>query len=99
MLEFRNVTYTKDGRTILDNLSFPLAKGRFTVLLGRNGSGKTTLLRAINRELAYRGEILIDGTPTDRLPPRERALRVSLLPQALQYFFFLSRQKHPTTIL
>ena len=83
MLEFQNVSYSVGGRAILNDVSFALPKGRFTVLLGRNGRGKTTLLRAVNREIAHKGCILLDGVPTERLALRERARRISLLPQVL----------------
>ncbi len=37
------------GRTVLDDISTEVSKGRITMLIGPSGSGKTTLLRAINR--------------------------------------------------
>ncbi|SEN73594.1 ABC transporter ATP-binding protein [Actinacidiphila rubida] len=37
------------GRDVLRGLDLTLARGEFTVLLGRSGSGKSTLLRAVAR--------------------------------------------------
>jgi osmoprotectant transport system ATP-binding protein len=61
-LEFRNVCYSVDGRTILDHVSFTVDRGETLVLLGRSGSGKTSALRLINRMLdATSGTVLLDG--------------------------------------
>src|SRR5438094_3457405 len=49
IVEFRDVTYAINGRPILDNVSFSIARGESVVFLGRSGSGKTTTLKLINR--------------------------------------------------
>ncbi len=46
-LEVTNVTVDLGGRRILDDVSFALAGGELTGLIGSNGAGKTTLLRVI----------------------------------------------------
>ena len=49
---------------ILEGVSFDVARGSVTVLLGRNGAGKTTTLRSIMGLLkASKGEITFNGTP------------------------------------
>jgi len=49
---------------ILQGVSFAVAPGRVTVLLGRNGAGKTTTLRSVLGLLpAARGAIEFDGVP------------------------------------
>jgi osmoprotectant transport system ATP-binding protein len=48
-VEFSNVSFTPaGGRDILCDISFRVAPGTTTALLGRSGSGKTTLLRTVN---------------------------------------------------
>ena len=61
-LSFRNVECRRQGRTILDHLSFDLNAGETLVLLGRSGSGKTTVIRLILRLLEFSsGEISFEG--------------------------------------
>ena len=54
-------------------------------MVGRNGSGKSTLLACVNQQLAYTGAISDDGQDIARLSPRQRAKRVAILPQQLQF--------------
>lgn len=42
-LEVKNVTHFYGKRKALDDVSFNVAPGTFTVLLGLNGAGKSTL--------------------------------------------------------
>jgi osmoprotectant transport system ATP-binding protein len=61
-LSFRDVACRRDGRAVLDRLSFDLEEGETLVLLGRSGSGKTTAIQVIIRLLEYQqGEIEFEG--------------------------------------
>jgi osmoprotectant transport system ATP-binding protein len=62
-IEFRQVSFaTRDGRPILDRISFAVEDGAVTAILGRSGSGKTTLLRTVNRIIApSSGDVLVRG--------------------------------------
>jgi NitT/TauT family transport system ATP-binding protein len=73
----RNVTHTflsSDRRSrfvVLDNLSFPLERGRFYSLLGPSGCGKTTLLRILGGLVRpTRGAVQIDGQVVRDPPPQ-----------------------------
>lgn len=71
------------SRTIIRDLTLAVAPAAFTAMLGPNGSGKSTLLRALAGLLApSRGRVVLDGRPLDRTTPRQRARRLSLLPQS-----------------
>ena len=48
MIEVKNITHYYGEEKILDNISFTLEKGSFTVLTGESGSGKTTLLSIVS---------------------------------------------------
>jgi branched-chain amino acid transport system ATP-binding protein len=59
----------------LDGVSFALADGGITTILGANGAGKTTLLRAISRMVRTAGMIRfagerIDGCTTEQVVQR-----------------------------
>jgi ABC-type Fe3+/spermidine/putrescine transport system ATPase subunit len=70
LLELRAVGKRFGPREVLKTLSLEIASGEFLTLLGESGSGKTTLLRLIaGFEQPTAGEIWMDGTRIDTLPP------------------------------
>ena len=48
IIDLQNVTYRKNGKTILDSIDWQVEAGEHWIILGLNGSGKTTLLNLIN---------------------------------------------------
>jgi len=77
ILAVEGVEVRLSGRTILDHVSFSIAPGEFTGLIGANGSGKTTLFRVIlGLQPAISGEVLIAGRPRVR-----RGQRIGFVPQ------------------
>jgi len=71
------VKKVRDGaerRTVLDDVSFDLARGELVVVRGPSGSGKTTLLAIVGAMLSpTSGEVHLDGEPTSRLREAHRA--------------------------
>ncbi len=68
----------------LDNVSFNIAAGSFTVLLGPSGCGKTTCLRLIaGLETASEGRLRIGGRDVTALPPAERGVAMVFQSYAL----------------
>lgn len=66
----------------LRDVSLRIASGEMVMLVGPNGSGKTTLLRGMSRLVRpERGRVLIGGEDIRRLPAREVARRLAILPQ------------------
>jgi branched-chain amino acid transport system ATP-binding protein len=75
----------------LHGVSFALAPGGITALLGANGAGKTTTLRSICNMVRTQGSILIDGRPINRLPTEEIVrLGVGHIPEGRGTFTNLS---------
>jgi iron complex transport system ATP-binding protein len=72
-----------DGREVVTDLSVTIPSGKITVIVGPNACGKSTLLRALARLLKpSRGAVLLDGTSIHKLPTREVATRLGILPQS-----------------
>lgn len=82
MLEFKNVSVSCGRTPILDRISVTFPKGLITVLIGPNGCGKTTLLQCLNgTSQVTSGEILLESQNFLQLSLKERARKVSFLPQ------------------
>jgi len=68
VLELIDVTFRREGRTILHGISLTVRPGERWALLGPNGAGKSTLLRLISGDLApTTGRIDVAG-PVGYLP-------------------------------
>jgi branched-chain amino acid transport system ATP-binding protein len=68
LLEIDDVHVHLGESHVLQGVSFGVAKGSVTALLGRNGVGKTTTLRAVMGLVPRRGSIVLDGDDVRRLP-------------------------------
>ncbi len=61
-IEFKDVSFAYDEKTILNNISCEIKKNKITAIVGPSGSGKTTFCNLIARFWDVNsGEILIDG--------------------------------------
>lgn len=81
-LETQSLALSYGGGRIIDNLDLAIPRGKITVFVGSNGCGKSTLLRSLCRLLKPdAGEVLLDGKLITRLPTKEVAKRLSILPQ------------------
>lgn len=71
------VKRVRDGahrRTVIDGVSFEIARGEVVIVRGPSGSGKTTLLALVGAMLSpTSGEVHLDGEPTSRLREAHRA--------------------------
>ena len=70
-------------RTVIDGLDVELPPGKVTAIVGANGCGKSTLLRSLARLLPpTAGQVLLDGDDLRRLPSKQVARTLGLLPQS-----------------
>lgn len=97
-----DLTLGYDASAVVDHLDLTIPDGGITAIIGPNGCGKSTLLRGLGRLLAPRGgQVLLDGKRIDRMPTREVATHLGLLPQApsapegLTVADLVSRGRHP----
>lgn len=82
-LAARRVTLAYEGNVVARELDIEIPDGRITAIVGPNACGKSTLLRALARLLRPReGTVLLDGQEIHRLPTKEVARRLGLLPQS-----------------
>ncbi|MFF2661452.1 ABC transporter ATP-binding protein [Kitasatospora sp. NPDC058032] len=82
-LEARELTLAYEARTVAEKLSLRIPDGKVTVIVGPNACGKSTLLRALGRLLKpVRGAVLLDGEELARVPTKQIARRIGLLPQS-----------------
>lgn len=72
IIDVQDVTVMYDGIPALSNVSLTVGQGATIVLTGPTGAGKTTLLRLLYAELLpTSGIVMINGTPTSRLKPKQ----------------------------
>jgi iron complex transport system ATP-binding protein len=81
-LEFVAVSFAYHRALALDGVSVRLAPGEMVGLLGPNGAGKSTILRLAAGALRPNiGRVRLLGDEASRLPRREAARRVAVVPQ------------------
>ncbi|WUJ22027.1 ABC transporter ATP-binding protein [Micromonospora sp. NBC_00389] len=70
-------------RVVIESLDLVVPPGKITAIVGANACGKSTLLRSMSRLLAPRaGHVLLDGKQVHRLPAKQLARTLGLLPQS-----------------
>jgi subfamily B ATP-binding cassette protein MsbA len=88
-IDFQNVSfrYEKDGRTVLEDVSFSVPAGSTTALVGHSGSGKTTLAGLLPRFYTnYEGHILLDGRELSDYRLENLRSQISLVSQNVVLF-------------
>ena len=73
MLAVSNITYSRNGAKVIDDLSLAAEPGSLLQVRGSNGSGKTTLLRLVSGLLEPDGgRVAWDGVPIGSPESRHR---------------------------
>ena len=82
-LTVEDLTLGYADRVVISALDLAVPPGRITAIVGANACGKSTLLRSMSRLLAPRtGHVLLDGREVHRMPAKELARTLGLLPQS-----------------
>ena len=86
MLEIKNLSFGYKNHLVLNNLSLTLLDNKIGVILGKNGAGKSTLFKNILGILKpNEGSINIDNINLNTLSRKERAKKISYVPQDISF--------------
>ena len=101
-LAFDGVTAGYGPKPVVRGATYEVAPGEFVGVVGPNGAGKSTLLRAVTGDAdVTAGDIRLGGSSVLRMPERERARRVGVVPQTPVPLFaftvraFVEMGRHP----
>jgi iron complex transport system ATP-binding protein len=101
-LSARDLTLGYGEHVVVEHLDLDVLDRGVTAVIGPNGCGKSTLLRALGRLLRPQGgQVLLDGQQIDKLPTREVARVLGMLPQSpiapegLTVTDLVARGRHP----
>lgn len=88
MLEMSQLRFAHPGRSpTLDRFDLELGDGQAVLLEGPSGCGKSTVLRLATGLIPavqggrIGGEVRVDGTPVEKVPPAELPRRIGYVPQ------------------
>lgn len=92
MIEARSLTI-RNGSFLLEDVSFRVEKGQYSVLMGRTGSGKTTLMEAIcGLKPITSGKLILADVDVTHMQPAERG--IGFVPQDGALFDSLTVREH-----
>lgn len=81
MFELKEVTFSYNGRKVIDSLSLKINAGEMVGLIGPNGAGKSTLLRLLSKILSpEKGAVYFQNRRMDHISTKELAREMAVLP-------------------
>lgn len=88
-VEFRNVSFSYDGKTnVLKNISFIAEPGETIALVGHTGSGKSSIINVLMRFYEFHhGEVLLDDKNIKEYPIEELRQKMGLVLQDAFLFY------------
>jgi iron complex transport system ATP-binding protein len=83
MVEVKNLFKKYNSKTVVEDVSIEIMKGKITSFIGPNGAGKSTVLSMISRLITRdSGEVLIEGKDMGKFNSNELAKKIAILKQA-----------------
>ena len=81
-IEMQDVCLGYGRKVVLKDLTFQVSPGEIVGLIGPNGCGKSTIIRALSHTISsYSGKILLDGQDVTKIPRRQLAQLLGVVPQ------------------
>jgi len=86
VVELESITVVRGGKTILDEVSWAIARGEHALLIGANGSGKTTLLKVLTGyEWPTSGRVHVLGQEYGECDLRALRRRIGWVSSAMEH--------------
>ncbi|MHA0856968.1 ABC transporter ATP-binding protein [Paenibacillus sp. CMAA1364] len=83
IFQAKQVVSGYDHKTIVHGVDLLIPSNKISVIIGANGCGKSTLLKTLARLIKpTSGTITLDGKPISKIPPKQLARVLGLLPQS-----------------
>ena len=81
-IQFRDLTFSYNGKPVLEDTDLTIEQGKTVAFVGKTGSGKSTLVSLIPRLLdAPEGSVLIDDKPVREYPLAQLRRAIGFVPQ------------------
>lgn len=91
MLSAKNISYSIDGKVLLQDVSVAFAPGRLNLIIGPNGAGKSTLVKLLANQLApQQGQIFYGTTELKTIGITQQACMRAVLSQSIELAFPLT---------
>jgi iron complex transport system ATP-binding protein len=82
-LSTENLQIGYGDKIIVEELNMQINKGEITTIIGANGCGKSTILKTMARvHAAKSGVVYLDGKMIHKIPSKEIAKKMAVLPQS-----------------
>ena len=82
VLSAESLVLAYEKADVIHDLDLSITRGNITALIGPNGCGKSTLLRGLARLMKPKeGGIYLDGKAIQKVPTKQIAKHLGLLPQ------------------